>query len=147
MRKFDIAKLSEEERLVYKVIEKGKATQRKIADSEEWLGCHPKYEEGIGLANEQETTLRKVRQIIRNLRINHHCPILSDGKGYWITNNEEEIRAFLKKMEKSAISQAKALMKTYREMQKTFSWVNDLKSEFLEAQSEAVTKYEQGTLF
>ena len=38
-------------------------SQRQIATTTAWLGCHPEHEKNI-VANEFETTTRKVRQVI-----------------------------------------------------------------------------------
>jgi len=68
--------LTKEENAVYALIANtdGKITQLQIARSIQCLGCHPEHE---GYTNHKASTLRKVRQVIRDLRINHGIPILS----------------------------------------------------------------------
>ena len=60
--------LTVEEKIVLELISNApyRITQQDIAKSWRWLGSHPKYE-----TERQETTLRKIRQIIRDLRIKH----------------------------------------------------------------------------
>lgn len=106
-----------------------KITQRQIADSEQWLGCHPKYDPMIP-EKDRETTLRKVRQVIRDLRINRAAPILSDSKGYWIPTNQNEITEYLKRIEQEAKSQAAAWFQTYKVMSQSFQ----ITSEYFEGQ-------------
>lgn len=122
--------MNQEETIVYNLIKEGKITQRQIMKSASWLGCHPVHEDEIGLVNKDDTTLRKIRQIIRNLRINHNVLILSDVKGYWIPETEEEIQEYLERMEATAKAQAKAWYETYRAMRHNFK----IKSEYFEQQ-------------
>ncbi len=103
-----------------------KITQSGIAKSERWLGCHPKYES----ARDNETTLRKVRQIIRDLRIEHGAPILSDAGGYWIPKSEAEVKTYLGRIEIEARAQAAAWFETYSVMDKMLGY----KSKWFEAQ-------------
>ncbi len=92
-----------------------KATQKDIATSQRWLGCHPRHE---GL-NSTETTLRNVRQIIRDLRIEKGVPILSSRDGYWICTSEHEAAQYMDLLEREARSQAAAWFETYTAMKKS----------------------------
>lgn len=94
-------------------------TQKEIANSERWLGCHPRHE-ADRVKNQEESTLRQVRQIIRDLRIKHHAPILSDRDGYWIPHSEQEVKDYLTNLEAVARAQAKAYQETYESMKEVF---------------------------
>lgn len=95
-----------------------KITQQQIADSERFLGCHPKYEADI-VSKKRDSTLRQVRQLIRNLRILHGVPILSDARGYWIPYSIDEASEYLERTEAIAKAQAAAWFETYRAMRDT----------------------------
>jgi len=111
--------LSFEEMAVYELIKNSKRiTQLEIAQSERWLGSHPKHEGHLNI-NHQQSTLRRVRQIIRNLRINHGIVILSDINGYWLGSREEAME-YLSRIEKVAKAQARAWFETYSAMKKNF---------------------------
>lgn len=97
-----------------------KITQQQIADSERFLGCHPKYEVDA-VAKKRDSTLRQVRQLIRNLRITHGVPILSDPKGYWIPYSTTEASEYLERAEAFAKAQAAAWFETYRAMRDTLN--------------------------
>lgn len=117
--------LSNEERAVMTVLwvkwqrGTGKATQTDIAKAEPWMKCHEKYEQGV-VINPDETTLRKVRQIIRDLRVIHFAPILSDRHGYWIPTSENEVDAYLKRIESEAKAQIKSWIETGKSMKIAF---------------------------
>lgn len=126
--------LTPEERAVMRLLytawnrKTGKITQRDIARSELWLGCN-KHEVGI-VKNPSETTLRKVRQIIRDLRVKYNAPILSDVKGYWIPISFDQVTAYLARIEIEVKAQTASWFETYRCMQKTF----DIQSKYFEKQ-------------
>lgn len=101
-----------------------KITQRQLANTHEWMGCHPTHESDI-MKNTMETTLRKVRQVIRDLRIKHSIPILSSRSGYWICLSESEAFDYMNKLELEAKSQAKAWYETYSCMKKTLTVTSD----------------------
>src|SRR4029077_12895140 len=97
--------------------------QRDIAKAESFLGCHPRYEADIGLRNPTQTTLRRVRQAINDLRNIFHVPILSESSaqgGYWIPKKSIEVEENMFGMQKKSIAQAHAYLKTYKEMRRTF---------------------------
>lgn len=103
-----------------------KITQSEISESEEWLGSHPKHE---GYMSNQ-TTLRKVRQIIRDLRVNRGAPIISDREGYWIPTRKDQIDEYIERIEITAKAQAAAWFETYRAMDRVLG----VKSEYFESQ-------------
>lgn len=122
---WDSGKISTEEAAVLYAIweawgQNKKITQQQIADSERFLGCHPKYEADI-VAKKRDSTLRQVRQLIRNLRIVHGVPILSDSKGYWIPYSITEASEYLERTEAFAKAQAAAWFETYRAMRDTLN--------------------------
>lgn len=100
-------------------------TQQEIADSERWLGSHPVHE-----IEKRESTLRKIRQIIRDLRIKKGYMILSDAKGYWLMKDRQEAIEYCERIERVAKAQAKAWFQTYNAMRKNFG----LNSEYFEQQ-------------
>ena len=95
-------------------------TQQEIADSERWLGNHPIHE-----IDRSESTLRKIRQIIRDLRIKKGYMILSDSNGYWLMKNRQEAVEYCERIERMAKSQAKAWFETYNAMRKNFNLTSD----------------------
>lgn len=103
-----------------------KITQTEIARGERWLGSQNKFEHPS-----EESTLRKVRQVIRDLRLKQNAPILSDRDGYWIPSQQGEVDEYLKNLEITAKAQTKAWFETYRAMQQTF----EVKSDYFEKQN------------
>jgi hypothetical protein len=95
-------------------------TQQEIADSERWLGSHPIHE-----VDRSESTLRKIRQIIRDLRIKGGYMILSDAKGYWIMKDKQDAIEYCERIERMAKSQARAWFETYNAMRKNFNLSSD----------------------
>lgn len=118
--------LTPEERAVMRILynawqsgSKAHITQRDIAKSEAWLGCHERHE-ADKVQDPTETTLRKVRQIVRDLRLKHNAPVLSDRDGYWIPSESRDVQEYLQRIEQEAKSQARAWFETYRAMRDTF---------------------------
>lgn len=137
-------RLTGDELIVYNLIEKtkeitdlsaprtsGRITQQQIANSAEWLGSHP--EEAELKIDHRQTTLRKVRQIIRTLRLTHGAKILSDKKGYYFPANNSEVTEYIQRLEKVARAQSLAWLETYSAMKVNFGAY----SEYFEA------KYDQ----
>lgn len=122
-------RFNDEERAVLNILMRHfndrKVTQLEIARSERWMGCHPKHEADI-LANKMNTTTRQVRQIIRNLRVNHQLPILSDVKGYWIVTSEKEAADYIETLAKQARAQIESWKETYQAMSMSLDLENDL---------------------
>lgn len=115
----DKSKLNAKELVVYELIEAGTITQLQIAKSAKWLGCHEVHESH--LHEKQASTLRQIRQIVRDLRINHGAKILSSRNGYFICHSNEEAIEYLNRMEVTAKAQAKAWMVTYNTMRQIFN--------------------------
>ena len=123
--------LTPEEKIVYALISNSKRiTQAEIAKSSNWLGYHQKHEAHLNLPT-KERTLRKIRQIIRDLRIKKGMLILSDKEGYWVVNNREEAVEYCQRIEKMAKAQARAWHETYSAMRKNFN----IKSDYFDKQS------------
>lgn len=113
--------LSPEERAVMKVIveksvNKRRVTQAEIAYAVPALGSHQKFEKG----KKWDTTLRAVRQVVRDLRIKWNAPILSDSSGYYIPETEREVSDYLEQLEATAKAQSKAWFETYAAMKNAF---------------------------
>lgn len=126
-----IITLNDDEKIVFNLLsDSKKITQFQISKAEQWLGSHPVHEADLNI-NHEQSTLRKIRQIIRDLRINHGLMILSDAKGYWIMKTEEEAKEYLDRIEKMAKAQAKAWFLTYKAMKKN----HDVNSEYFNKQS------------
>lgn len=123
-----IPSLTAHESDVLTVLRSGKHTQAQIA-AKVVVGWHPKHEAHLPITD--ESTLRKIRQIIRDLRLNHGVKILSDIDGYWITESQEEAKEYLERIERTAKAQAKSHMVTYHMMSNLFG----LKSEYFDKQS------------
>lgn len=92
----------------------GKITQKAIAELLPQIGGHPKYD-----SRTEDTTLRKVRQVIRDLRTLRWAPILADVDGYWIPNNEMEAKEYMVKLEKEVRARVVASFETYRAMRES----------------------------
>jgi hypothetical protein len=115
--------------LLWQAWEKGThITQRDIAFKVMGLGGHQIYEAGLPIKAD-ETTLRKTRQIIRDLRLKG-IPILSDRSGYWIPKSREECQEYLERIERTAKAQSAAWFETYRAMESTIG----IRSDFFEGQ-------------
>ena len=124
--------MSIEETVILNLLQnsKSKLTQRQIALSEPFLGCNRHELESVPKSRQFETTLRRVRQIIRDLRIKHKQPILSDKDGYWYSTNIEEAADVLQRMEVMAYAQAAAWHETYQAMVAIY----DVKSNYFDRQ-------------
>ena len=124
---FDKSKLTTTELCVYELIEAGRITQQEICNSARFIGCHPIHEDFI--KDKNPSTLRKIRQVIRDLRLIHGARILSDSNGYWICKSNEEATEYLIRLEGYAKSQAAADFETYRAMKNIFK----VESEYFES--------------
>lgn len=113
-----MTQLNEEEKKVYDLILRSndRITQLDIA-RKVFVGCHERFE---GYDNPKQSTLRKVRQIIRDLRMKHGLFVLSDTDGYWIMKSRDEAAKYIERMERIAKSSAKGYFETYQAMQKNF---------------------------
>lgn len=122
--------LTPEEKLVYDQIvncEK-RITQLQIA-RRVFVGCHERFE---GYDKPKESSLRKVRQIIFNLRMEHGLQILSDRKGYYIMGKGdiEDAKRFIDELEITAKAQAKSYWSRYKKMSITLG----VKNQYFEQQ-------------
>lgn len=77
------------------------------------FGSHEVYEEP-----RRDSTLRKVRQIIRNLRVEHGVPVLSDREGYWLPRSEKEVASFVGDLRAKAKAMSKSYFETYSAVKK-----------------------------
>lgn len=111
-------------------------TQLDISRHERWLGIHIKYENHLPIPDKEQSTLRQIRAIIRDLRLLHDAPIVSSIEGYFIPSNDEQIAEYVRRSEKVAKAQAASWLETYRHMKKVFG--DAAQSDFFES---------QGTLF
>jgi len=114
--------LTDDEQCILNLISStnNRITQQEIAASQRWLGSHPIYE-----IDRKESTLRKIRQVIRDLRIKKGYMILSDAKGYWIMKDRQEAIEYCERIERMAKSQARAWFETYNAMRKNFNLSSD----------------------
>lgn len=103
----------------------GKITQKAIAEQLPHIGGHPKYD-----SRTEDTTLRKVRQVIRDLRTLRWAPILADVDGYWLPQNEMEGKEYMMKMEREVRARVAASFETYTAMKESLG----LSSDYLEGQ-------------
>ena len=92
----------------------GKITQKAIAELLPHVGGHPKYD-----SRTEDTTLRKIRLVIRNLRTLRWAPILADVEGYWIPNNEQEAKDYIDRTEREVRARVVASFETYRAMRES----------------------------
>ena len=124
-----IYELTEDQKTVYDLIVNsgGRITQLDIVKKAPQLGSHEKHEGYMTI----DSTLRKVRQIIRDLRIKNGLFILSDRNGYWVMKSEEEKREYLRRLEKTAKASAKAYYVTYEAMKRNMG----VNSEYFEKQT------------
>ncbi len=90
-------------------------TQSYIAGAIPDLGGHRSHED----VRTHESSLRQVRQVIRDLRIIHGAPILSDRAGYWLPKSQAEVTAYMQDLEREARAQAAAHFETYAAMKKS----------------------------
>ena len=62
------------------------------------------------------STLRQIRQIIRDLRIDFGQPIISGTKGYWIAEDSAEVEDYCLMLERKAKATVAANFKTLKAM-------------------------------
>src|SRR5574343_930414 len=115
--------------LIRKWTEEKKVTQNELARIVKGIGFHEKHEGHLELPK-HETTLRKIRGVIRTLRVDHKVPILSDKHGYWLPWNVQECKTYVENMEKRVKAQTAAFFETYRAMEHTVG----IHSDFFERQ-------------
>jgi len=83
-----LPELTPDEKLVYDTIVNcnGRVTQQQIAKLHPNLGSHSRHEGYMST----ESTLRKIRQIVRDLIMKHNLFIGADGNGYYIISTPEQ---------------------------------------------------------
>lgn len=105
-----------------------KITQRDLAQNAKWIGVHPQWETKTSESGFIDTSSRRVRSIIRDLRVKHHMQILSDDKGYFFPfDRQDHIRVF-RRMECEVLARNKSSLETYHELQRAFD--ENMQSEF-----------------
>lgn len=90
-------------------------TQADLAIAVPSIGAHRRETEAIPhMKRKRDTTLRKVRQIVRDLRVQYGIPILSSPQGYWLPRDEAEVDSYVERAEKQARATAASWFETYR---------------------------------
>ena len=69
------------------------------------IGAHRKH---ISYNNKRDNALRKIRQLIRDLRVNFNIPILSSNKGYYLPSSHSDAVEFLERFEKVVNAQRRS---------------------------------------
>lgn len=99
------------------VLSSGKVTQRDLVELCPGVGAHRReVDAGVASPASMETTLRRVRQIVRDLRVELRVPILSDPSGYWLPRTEDEVAEYVDRVEKQARATARAWFETLRSL-------------------------------
>lgn len=109
--------------LIYLMQQTRPVRQWQVAQELPTLGSYERYED-----QNSDTTKRKVRGVIRDLRVIHGIPVMSSPVGYWLPITETEIVEFVEHLEIIAKAQTKAYFQTYRSMKK----LTDVTSNFFE---------------
>lgn len=111
-----LPQLTPDEAAVYDLIVNcnGRITQLEISKLAPQLGSHAKHEGYMS----QESTLRRIRQIVRTLIMEHGLFVGADNKGYYIVKTETEKREYMERFERQARSSAKSYMQRYHVMAK-----------------------------
>lgn len=108
-------------------------TQLQIARSQAWLGVHPKHEanavklkaaldsktttSGLAIISE-ESSVRQVRQIVRDLRLKYGILILASSKGYFIAETEQDAADYLETKYKEMTATYRSHIINYRILSK-----------------------------
>lgn len=115
----------------------GKVTQRELMHILPQLGNHPKHEKPPS----EESTLRKIRQIIRDLRTKRWAPILADREGYWIPKTHEEAKTYLERVENEIRARVAASFETYQAMKESLG----IASAYLDRQASLLNEETKAT--
>ena len=108
---YPLNKLNEEEKQIYTIIYQSKRIKMAELAKQSKVGSHTRYEKP-----KEASTMRKVRKIVHDLRINHRIPILFDAKGYFIAHTQAEAKEFM-----AQVSQRlKSHLITYHTLKKMF---------------------------
>ena len=100
-------------------------TQKELAEQLPNIGGHKKHD-----TRTEETTLRQVRQVVRDLRTLRWAPILADVRGYYIPSNEQEAKDYMERVEREVRARVVASFETYTAMKESLG----ITSTFLDGQ-------------
>lgn len=123
-------KLNKQEAIVYDLIVAASPktiTQLEISRLAPQLGSHEKHEGYIS----QQSTLRKIRSIVRDLVMKHGLYIGAGRAGYYIVKTPEQIKEYMDRFENQAKASAKSYLQRYNVMSKNFG----IKSRYFDSQS------------
>jgi hypothetical protein len=120
--------LNEEERNIYDLIVNSgsRITQLQLA-RKVFVGCHERFE---GYDTPKQSTLRKVRYLVRELIMKHGLFIGADNDGYYIIKTDAEKKEYMDRFERQARASAKSYMQRYQVMSRNLN----IKSNFFEQQ-------------
>jgi hypothetical protein len=115
--------------------------QDEIAEHARWLGAHPVHE--AHRAERHQTTLRRVRGVVHELRTRHGVPVLSQaggrGAGYYLPESTADAEAFLRRKEREARAAARSFMVTYHALHASLG-LSSVYGEALAAAEPALTE-------
>lgn len=113
---YPLHKLNDEEKQIYTIIFQANRIKQEEVAKRTIVGYHPKYEKA-----KLESTERKVRQIVHDLRIKHGIPLISDSKGYFIAHKvDDSVEAYMAKLSATLVSH----LVTYNILKKHFGMTN-----------------------
>lgn len=101
-------------------------TQRAMALDERVLECFG----DCSVKWKPDTVMRKVRNAVRSLRLDHGMPLCAGPGGYYFPATDEQAADYLKELEETARSRARASMVTYHKMRALFR--RPIQSEFID---------------
>jgi len=122
------------EAVFYCILQHGPITQKQIAASERWFGCHPVHERHLLLRDQAETTRRHIRKILFELRNVYGIPILKGANGHWLPTGKDDAQAFIDALARETKSRNESHIKTYRSM----SALLGVQSAYMDALAEQV---------
>lgn len=107
--------------MVYSLLERREKkwlSQQDLMNSIPFLGKTKHDDEHY---NSSDTTKRRIRQIIRELRVDFGKPIISSSKGYRIVASKEEADEYIERLERTAKAQIISHTETYDSMKKVLA--------------------------
>jgi hypothetical protein len=111
--------LSPSEEAVLSVLTKnwslGAVSQKDIVHSDEWKKAHPLY-----VNADTNTSTRKLRKVINNLRIKHKLPILHNQFGHFLPDEKDHVEEFIRKLEADTKAQVCSKLETYQQIKDIF---------------------------
>jgi len=94
-------------------------TQADIADGCPAFGAHWREVSAIPeLKHKAQSTLRKIRQLVRDLRVDHGVPIISGAKGYALPRSVDEVDTYVERKHRQAKANAASWFETYRAVER-----------------------------